>query len=68
MRDRVARHFDDTWIPGGLDANSEPNCRRRCSGNTLIGPPLSITAQEIAWAMSMFDEILGELEGRLAAA
>ena len=34
----------------------------------LIGPPLSITAQEIAWAMSVFDEILAEVEGQLVAA
>ena len=34
----------------------------------LIGPPLCITAEEIAWAMTAFDEILGEVEGRLEAA
>ena len=34
----------------------------------LIGPPLSITAEEIAWAMTVLDEILGEVEGRLKAA
>jgi len=34
----------------------------------LIGPPLSITAEEIAWAMTVLDEILAEVEGRLAAA
>jgi len=34
----------------------------------LIGPPLSITAEEIAWAMTVLDEIFGEVEGRLKAA
>ena len=34
----------------------------------LIGPPLSITAQEIAWAVSVLGEILGEVEGQLKAA
>ena len=34
----------------------------------LIGPPLSITAEEIAWAMTVLDETLGEVEGRLKAA
>ncbi|MDP6590404.1 MAG: aminotransferase class III-fold pyridoxal phosphate-dependent enzyme [Alphaproteobacteria bacterium] len=31
----------------------------------LIGPPLCITAQEIAWAVTVLDEILTEVEGRL---
>ena len=34
----------------------------------LIGPPLSITAEEIAWAMTVFDVILGEVDERLKAA
>ncbi|HJN61390.1 MAG TPA: aminotransferase class III-fold pyridoxal phosphate-dependent enzyme, partial [Alphaproteobacteria bacterium] len=33
----------------------------------LIGPPLCITAEEIAWAVKQLDEILGEVEGRLKA-
>ena len=34
----------------------------------LIGPPLSINAEEIAWGVGVLDEILGEIEGRLKAA
>lgn len=34
----------------------------------LIDPPLSITAEEITWAMTMLDELLGEVDDRLKAA
>ncbi len=34
----------------------------------LIGPPLSITAKEIASGTGVLDEILREIEGRLKAA
>ena len=39
-----------------------------CGGTGQVRPPLCITAAEIAWAMEVLNDILGEVSGRLAAA